>query len=65
MRALIVSVVPSKGQTHAQVATRFNFSRQNNIGEDRLWTINKSRLVYQRGGKRFGDICDHSRSMMQ
>ena len=46
---LNVSAVPRKGQTHAQVVARFNTSRQNNVEEDRIWIINKSRLVDQRG----------------
>ena len=39
----------------AQVATRFNTSRQNNVKEDKIWIINKSRLVDRRGEIRVYD----------
>ena len=46
---LNVRVVPRKRQPRAQVVTRFDTSRQNNVWEDRIWIINKSRLVERRG----------------
>ena len=45
----------------AKLATRFNTSRQNNDGKDRIWIINKLRLVDRRGEIRICNICDDSR----
>ena len=50
-------VVPRKG---AQVATRFNTSGQNNVGDDRKWIINESRLVDRRGEIMICDAWDDS-----
>ena len=44
-------------------ATRFNTSGKNNVREDKVWIINKSRLVNWGREIRVYDVCDDSRKV--